>query len=598
MESIIECIVCLEPYNSFDKVPLILTCGHTLCKECVVKINSNSADIKCPIDRKVEPKATKQLTVNYAILQLLNLHKSGIPSRETCTTHSHPITLICKTCSLNCCYKCIRNHAGHDVYEADHPIIVSEVEVKVKHLADKIENGLDTSVRSCERIKKELRELTASQNKLRNEMNSAFDYFAKQLEMKRQESLELLDSKFHDKEEFLNSCFCEAEMHVKHYENYSKDIEQIRKQIKDKNYVDRAVTCGNMLKKMMIIQFPNVRDINNNNLRLSLDSSYKTAFCIPVIQVNDYSPAEVLDRTYILELEELQSNYQIYSKLGKEHKLSLEVSCSSLYTMTQHESLVIAKLHLLNYCCWEVLQQDYMGINDALRKKLLEKAGLPKNVNKIDYALSAELLSKIRYVKAMIWAFSKVANKQWEDALITLHCVIMKENQFDLAEEALGVLLLRMCSFSYASIRAYQVIDSLPIVQLITRYLKFHVLSSNVLYKQVVFHLKYAFDYVKNSLPDFFFPFFQQRYGHCLQELEENSAEGICCEYPPELLYNFNLLNEDSVRFWKDKALAQRFIESFQGFRESLSPWYQALVLIRDRREILQEAEFLVLERS
>jgi hypothetical protein len=239
-----------------------------------------------------------------------------------------------------------------------------------------------------------------------------------------------------------------------------------------------------------------------------------------------------------------------------------------------------------------------MSINQPLRKDLLEKAGLPQNVSKLEYSLGSELLSKIRYVKSLIWTFGKITNKQWEDALVTLHCVIMKENQFDLAEEALQVLLLRMCSFSYSSIKAYQVIDSLPIVQLVTKYLKFHFLPNDVLYKQVVFHLKYAFEYVKNSLPDFFFPFFQQRYGNCLNELEDSKVDVVQCEYPPELLYNFNLLNEDSVRYWKDKALAQRFLESFQSFKEQLSPWYQALYLIKERKDVLQEAEFLVLERN
>jgi hypothetical protein len=536
--------------------------------------------------------------VNYAILQLLNLHKSGIPSRETCSSHSHPITLICKTCNLNCCFKCIRNHAGHDVYDADHHLIITEIESKLKKLADRIEEGLETSLRACERIKKELRELNSSQTRLRTDINSVFDFFLKQVEVKRKESLEQLDTKCKDKEEFLNSCFCEAEMHVKHYENYSKDIEIVRKQLKDKNFVDRAVTCNNMLKKMMMIQYPAVRDISNNNLRLTLDRSCKSIFEVPLVKVNDFSPAEVLSKTFSSELEELSRNYSTYQKLTHEQRLSFEVSCSSLFALTQHESAVIAKLHLLNYCCWEVLQQDYMSINQPLRKDLLEKAGLPQNVSKLEYSLGSELLSKIRYVKSLIWTFGKITNKQWEDALVTLHCVIMKENQFDLAEEALQVLLLRMCSFSYSSIKAYQVIDSLPIVQLVTKYLKFHFLPNDVLYKQVVFHLKYAFEYVKNSLPDFFFPFFQQRYGNCLNELEDSKVDVVQCEYPPELLYNFNLLNEDSVRYWKDKALAQRFLESFQSFKEQLSPWYQALYLIKERKDVLQEAEFLVLERN
>lgn len=598
MESIIECIVCLENYNSLEKLPLILTCGHTLCKECVTKINATSSVIKCPIDRKTEPKASKQLTVNYAILQVLNLHKSGIPSREICSLHSQAITLICKTCNTNCCYKCIRTHSGHDVYDADHPTILSEIENNVNKLTKKVDEGLDTSNRACERIKKELRELSSSRNKLKGEINSAYDYFIRQVEVKRKESLDSLEVKFKDKEEFLNSCYCEAEMHVKHYEGYQKEMELIKKQLKEKNFVDRAVTCTGMMKKMLVIQYPNVRDINNNNLRLGLDKSSISSFQIPVFQVSDYSPAEILEKTYFIELEELQRNYSIYQKLTNEHKLSLEISCSSLFAMTQSETLFQAKLHLLNYCCWEILQQDYTSLNEGLKNSILEKAGLSKLATKIEYKLSSELLSKIRYIKGLIWALGKVAEKQWEDALLTLHCIIMKEIQYDLAEEILQVVLLRMCTFSFTSIKAYQVIDSLPIVQLITKYVKFHFLPDNVLYKQVVFHLKYAFLYVKNSLPDFFFPFFQQRYSNCLNDLENSQNEMINFEYPPELQYHFSLLNEDSVKYWKNKELGQKFVDSFQNFKEECSAWYQALILIRERKDVLEEAELLVLERS
>ena len=330
---------------------MILSCGHTLCKECILKMNPSSVVIKCPIDRKIESKSSKQLTINYAILQMLTIQKVNIPCKENCLYHSFPITMICKTCSSNCCFKCIRSHTGHDIYDADHPTILKEIEGNIKKLSFRIEEGQDTAYRSCERIKKELRELNSSRTKLKNEINSTYDYMIKQIESKRKESLEVLENRFRDKEEFLNSCFSEAEMHVKHYENYSRDMNLINKQYKDKSFIDRAVTCSTMIKKMLFIQYPNVRDINSSKLRLGIDTTSVSIFQIPTIKFVEYSPAEILEKTYFLELEELQNNYSIYQKLSIEHKLSLEISCSSLFVMAQSDSLYIAKLHLLNYCC-------------------------------------------------------------------------------------------------------------------------------------------------------------------------------------------------------------------------------------------------------
>ena len=212
--------------------------------------------------------------------------------------------------------------------------------------------------------------------------------------------------------------------------------------------------------------------------------------------------------------------------------------------------------------------------------------------------MSIDLLSKIRYAKGIIFALQKIHDGQWEDALRTLHCVVMKESTYAIAEEYLQVLLLRMCSFSFSNIKAYQVIDSLPIVQLITQYLKYHFVPSHIVFQQVVSSLTYAYNYVRNNLPDFFFPFFQQRYMNSLADLEINSNERIEIEYPHELQYSFTLLTEDSVRLWKDKDLMINFVNKFQQFKEDCSPWFQALTLIREREGILLESELIVLERS
>ena len=598
MESVIECIVCLESYNSFDKAPIILNCGHTLCKDCIIKMSQNGLSIRCPIDRKIEVKNLKQLSINYAILQMLNVQKNGTPSKESCIIHSFPITMICKTCSSNCCYKCIRSHSNHDIYDVDHPIILNEVENNIKRIGNKIEDSLENANRSCERIKKEIRELEVSKNKLKNEINITYDYFIKQVEARRKESLELLENRHRDKEEFLNSCYIEAELHLKHYENYNKDIDLLRKKIKDKCFIDRAVTCSNMIKKMQMIKNPNVRDINTVNLRLGLDTSSASVFQISTLKVLDYSPAEILEKSYFLELEDLQNNYSIYQSLSIEYKLSLEISCSSLFVYIHSESLNLAKLYLLNYCCWEILQQDYLNVNESLRKSIFERADIPKNNLKLDYSLSLSLLSKIRYAKGLIFAIQKINDNQWEDALCTLHCIIMRENTFFLAEEYLQVLLLRLCSYSFANIKAYQVIDSLPLVLLIKQYLKYHFLPSSIIYQQVVSSLKYAYTYVKTNMPDFFFPFFHQRYSTYLADLELNSSEKIQIEYPHELQYTFTLLTEDSVRFWKDKDLSNNFSHKFQQFKKKYSPWFQALALIRERNGILLESEIIVLERS
>ena len=41
MENIIDCTICMEKYNSNNKIPRILSCGHTYCTQCLEKIASS-----------------------------------------------------------------------------------------------------------------------------------------------------------------------------------------------------------------------------------------------------------------------------------------------------------------------------------------------------------------------------------------------------------------------------------------------------------------------------------------------------------------------------------------------------------------------------
>ncbi len=58
MENILDCSICLEKYNSKEKIPRILKCGHTFCTICLkelIRVKNNlevyAPYVKCPIDK-------------------------------------------------------------------------------------------------------------------------------------------------------------------------------------------------------------------------------------------------------------------------------------------------------------------------------------------------------------------------------------------------------------------------------------------------------------------------------------------------------------------------------------------------------------------
>ena len=50
MENLI-CKQCKEPYDHNEKMPVMIDCGHSICKDCYVTMfDAKSNSITCPID--------------------------------------------------------------------------------------------------------------------------------------------------------------------------------------------------------------------------------------------------------------------------------------------------------------------------------------------------------------------------------------------------------------------------------------------------------------------------------------------------------------------------------------------------------------------
>lgn len=66
-----ECPVCSENFDRLKHCPLVLLCGHTLCKECTSLLRSQKDGIICPLDRKVDKRQLEQISHSYHILELM-----------------------------------------------------------------------------------------------------------------------------------------------------------------------------------------------------------------------------------------------------------------------------------------------------------------------------------------------------------------------------------------------------------------------------------------------------------------------------------------------------------------------------------------------
>ncbi|XP_048116954.1 E3 ubiquitin-protein ligase TRIM39-like [Alosa alosa] len=151
LEDEISCSICYGIYKN----PVLLSCSHSFCKECVQELWSKTATQECPLCRRKSSKEFPPL--NLALKQVCELILKGKAqigvSKALCPLHGENLKLYCKQDDQAVCVDCIGSgqHQNHDVCRFN--AVVEERKEKLmtdlKPLKEKIDN-LDKLKRGCD----------------------------------------------------------------------------------------------------------------------------------------------------------------------------------------------------------------------------------------------------------------------------------------------------------------------------------------------------------------------------------------------------------------------------------------------------------------
>ena len=109
-----------------DKVPRLLSCGHSLCHECLSKLSVRGQVLLCPFDREptnVGDSGIWGLKKNFALLDLLERLQIERKEHETSPVdddeakekircdenEKHLASMYCLVCSTHLCEECSKN---------------------------------------------------------------------------------------------------------------------------------------------------------------------------------------------------------------------------------------------------------------------------------------------------------------------------------------------------------------------------------------------------------------------------------------------------------------------------------------------------------
>ncbi|XP_062448775.1 E3 ubiquitin-protein ligase TRIM50 isoform X2 [Rhea pennata] len=115
LEDQLLCPICLEVF----KEPLMLQCGHSYCKSCVVSLSSElDGQFLCPVCRQsVDCSASPPNVTLARVIEALQSRGEAESTPESCPAHHNPLSLFCEDDQEVICGLCgtIGNHRQHKI---------------------------------------------------------------------------------------------------------------------------------------------------------------------------------------------------------------------------------------------------------------------------------------------------------------------------------------------------------------------------------------------------------------------------------------------------------------------------------------------------
>jgi len=143
--NMLECRICNDSFKLHgDKVPRLLTCGHSVCHECLRKIQNEDVFIHCPFDRtptNIGDSGIWGLKKNFALIELLeklNLNVCKSTLKDVTSSSSpqhvvqcdeddrHPADVYCTVCHTSLCQSCANHTHSSKTLSKHRKIPISE----------------------------------------------------------------------------------------------------------------------------------------------------------------------------------------------------------------------------------------------------------------------------------------------------------------------------------------------------------------------------------------------------------------------------------------------------------------------------------------
>jgi len=115
-----DCSICYYPFSSEGKgehTPRTLSCGHTLCHNCVHQLLQNSSRVRCPECKRLEQpvESASDFPVNWMMCRAAQQigDARNVEKDPCCHLHTLAYSSFCVDCQELVCPECLSNEGPH-----------------------------------------------------------------------------------------------------------------------------------------------------------------------------------------------------------------------------------------------------------------------------------------------------------------------------------------------------------------------------------------------------------------------------------------------------------------------------------------------------
>ncbi|XP_050958094.1 nuclear factor 7, brain-like [Labeo rohita] len=219
----LSCPVCCEIFKN----PVVLSCSHSVCKECLQQFWRTKKTQECPVCRRRSSKT--EPPVNLALKNLCELFLKRSGSDEICSLHSEKLKLFCLEDKQPLCVVC-RDSKQHDNHKF-RPIgeVVSSYKEELNTALKSLQEKLKHNEKMKGEFKKTVQHIKSQAEHTERQIKQQFEKLHQFLRDEEEATITALREEEEQKKQMMKEKLEEINRHISALSHTIKDTEEMMK---------------------------------------------------------------------------------------------------------------------------------------------------------------------------------------------------------------------------------------------------------------------------------------------------------------------------------------------------------------------------------